>query len=118
MRGLLAGLLTGLVVGVVAAAAHRVSGPGYPDSVRTLAYVTNFASVWAGIAFVAGITVPRRWLAATSGVLALLVAVVGYYLVDMVIGTRVDAPMAWVLPTMVRWCAIAVPTGIVFGLLG
>ncbi|HZN74144.1 MAG TPA: DUF6518 family protein [Micromonosporaceae bacterium] len=118
MRGLLAGLMVGLVVGVVAAAAHRVGGPGYPDSVRTLAHVTNYASVWAGIAFVAGFIAPRRWLAATSGVLALLVAVIVYYPVDMTVGTRVEMDLAWVLPTMIRWCAISVPTGIVFGLLG
>jgi hypothetical protein len=118
MRGLLAGLTVGLGVGVAAALAHRVAGPGYPDSIRTLAHVTNYASVWAGIAFLAGYSAPRRWLAAAGGVLALVVAVVVYYAVDMTAGTRVDAPLRWVLLPMILWCAIALPTGVVFGLLG
>jgi hypothetical protein len=118
MQGVLVGLVVAVMVGVVAAAAHRVGGPGFPDSVRTVAHVTNYASVWTGIAFLAGLLVPRRWLAAVNGVLALVVAVIVYYLVDMAVGWRVSTPLDGVLPTMLRWSAIAVPTGIVFGLLG
>ncbi|MDN4609564.1 hypothetical protein [Arthrobacter burdickii] len=125
-------IVGGFCFGVLVAAVNAVSG-AHPALVA-LSQVLGVGWSWAGLGVVAGANAVRRPAVTASG--TLLLAVVGYYLVDLWNGVYAhqdqDHPMYGIDPTqapvitswdgvvgdMTFWGAAAVVSGLVLGPVG
>lgn len=121
---LISSALAGLLLG------RFMSSLPAPSSIETF-WVGNLSSPWAVLAFLAGWSQRSRAWAATGGVAAEVACVAGFYVkllfVDpdhlglphstdavTLIGTGVSQWLWFIAP----WVAVAVPAGVVFGLVG
>lgn len=105
-RSLARGAVSGLLLGLIT----QVAQGFLPDMLQPVA---NSISPWLTVAFVVGATAPRPSVAALSGWLSLIAALVGYYgLVWLRFGYG-PAGSALIL-----WTAAAIAGGFVFGASG
>jgi hypothetical protein len=116
---IVAAVLLGAALGLVSAVTDAL-GSTYPpsDAWRAASIVANFALVWAGTAVLAGWVARRWWLAALSGLVALLAAVAVYYSYGLSVGDREGLGLVAVWPTARMWIALAVVGGPLLGLIG
>jgi hypothetical protein len=114
-----AALLIGAALGLVSAVSDALGSTFPPsDAWRTAAIVANFALVWAGSAVLAGWIARRWWLAALSGLVALLAGVAVYYWYGLSVGDREGLGLDAIWPTARMWITLAVLGGPLLGLVG
>ncbi len=115
-------LVCGLVLGLLNSLSNVFGSPYSPGSLapgegvfalEVLAAVLGTPGAWAVTAFLAGWLAHRIWAGPVAGVAALLIADLAYYLSDSLSGY---AALSW--DELLFWAALAVPTGLVMGLLG
>jgi hypothetical protein len=111
-RTLAGALLLGVALGVFSFVGDLTTGDSPEILLNALA---NAFGPWVVIAFVAGIVAARPTAGAWAGPLALMVAVVAYYVVFLLAwGDR----LADVRITIVVWLAAALVAGVIFGTAG
>jgi hypothetical protein len=106
-RYLLAAALVGLGTGVLTQVGQSV----LPDGWSSLA---NSITPWLFVAFLLGSRAPGSWWAVAAGPVALLLALVGYYLT---VALRYEI-VASLTGAVILWIVAAVVGGPVFGLAG
>lgn len=111
--------LLGASLGVLGAVTDAL-GSGYPpnDTWRAAAVVANFALVWAGSAVLAGWVARHQGVAAISGLVTLVTAVVTYYGYGVLVGGHAAAGLSAVGHAARFWLVVAVIGGPVLGLVG
>lgn len=119
---LIVAVACGLTLGLLNSLSNVFGSPYSPVSLapgegvfalEVLAAVLGTPAAWAITAFVAGWLTRRVWAGPIVGVAALLLADLAYYVSDSISGY---AAMSW--DEVLFWAALAVPTGLVMGLLG
>ncbi|MCB0910932.1 MAG: hypothetical protein KDB60_04860 [Propionibacteriaceae bacterium] len=112
----------GLLLGGLNSLSNVLGSPYSPQSLNpgggvfaleVLAAVLGTPGAWAITAFIAGFLTGKIWSGPLVGVATLLIADLSYYLIDSTSGYA-----ALSTDEVLYWAALAVPTGLVMGLLG
>lgn len=118
-------LVTSVALGLATAAADTVaSGLDQSAAGRALAMVANAGCVWAGLAVLAGFLVSGTTQRGSvlrpgaAGLVALLVAVLGYYAFGAVAGDRQEVALTALSGAVRLWALASVVLGPVLGAVG
>jgi|GEM_PF-5677141 len=108
----------GLIIGVVASFGDTVPSNGGTDPLFLLTSYFNTATLWGAAAFIVGVRMGSKKMAAISAILLLLAAVGSYYFYGTNFGNRTEIIMGTIIKTAVLWSIIGIVVGTIFGIAG